>query len=118
MQKQIIDKKLKFYVVDAFRVAREAELGVRINTVMQTCFFKLANVIPPDEAIAEIKDAVKKTYGKKGGEHDRRAEQRGGRRGPGRPARGEGARPRSPRSSTWLPPVPAMPRPSSRTCWG
>ena len=67
MQKQIIDKKLKFYVVDAYKVAREAELGVRINTVMQTCFFKLANVISPEEAIAEIKDQVKKTYGKKGG---------------------------------------------------
>ena len=67
MQKQIVDKKLKFYVVDAYKVAREAELGVRINTVMQTCFFKLANVIPPEEAIAEIKAQVKAVYGKKGG---------------------------------------------------
>ena len=67
VQKQIIDKKLKFYVVDAYRVARDAEMGVRINTIMQTCFFKLANVIPPDEAITQIKDAIKKTYGKKGG---------------------------------------------------
>ena len=67
VQKQIIDKKLKFYVVDAYRVAREAEMGVRINTVMQTCFFKLANIIPADEAIAHIKEQVKQTYGKKGG---------------------------------------------------
>ena len=67
VQRQIVDKKLKFYVVDAYKVAQEAELGVRINTVMQTCFFKLANVIPAEEAIAEIKDQVKKTYGKKGG---------------------------------------------------
>ena len=67
VQEQIIDKKLKFYVVDAYHVAREAEMGVRINTIMQTCFFKLANVIPADEAIAQIKDAIKKTYGKKGG---------------------------------------------------
>ena len=67
VQKQIIDKKLKFFVVDAYRVAREAEMGVRINTVMQTCFFKLANIIPAEEAIAHIKDQVKKTYGKKGG---------------------------------------------------
>ncbi len=67
VQQQIIDKKMKFYVVDAFRVAREAEMGVRINTIMQTCFFKLANVIPADEAITQIKDAIKKTYGKKGG---------------------------------------------------
>jgi pyruvate-ferredoxin/flavodoxin oxidoreductase len=67
VQKQIIDKKLKFYVVDAFRVARDAEMGGRINTIMQTCFFKLANVIPADEAITQIKAAIKKTYGKKGG---------------------------------------------------
>jgi pyruvate-ferredoxin/flavodoxin oxidoreductase len=68
VQKQIIDKKMKFYVVDGFKVARDAEMGVRINTIMQTCFFKLANVIPSDEAITQIKDAIKKTYGKKGGE--------------------------------------------------
>jgi pyruvate-ferredoxin/flavodoxin oxidoreductase len=67
VQKQIIDKKLKFYVVDAYDVARKAEMGVRINTIMQTCFFKLAKVIPADEAITLIKEAVKKTYGKKGG---------------------------------------------------
>ena len=67
VQRQIIDKKLKFYVVDAYKVAREAEMGGRINTVMQTCFFKLANVIPVDDALAEIKAQVKKTYGKKGG---------------------------------------------------
>jgi len=66
-QEQIIKKKLKFYVVDAYRVAREAEMGVRINTVMQTCFFKLANILPEEEAIARIKDAIEKTYGKKGG---------------------------------------------------
>ena len=67
VQKQIIDKKLKFYVVDGFRVAREAQMGVRINTIMQTCFFKLANVIPAEQAITQIKEAIKKTYGKKGG---------------------------------------------------
>ncbi|MGW8257771.1 MAG: 2-oxoacid:acceptor oxidoreductase family protein, partial [Thermoguttaceae bacterium] len=67
VQKQIIEKKMKFYVVDAFHVAREANMGVRINTIMQTCFFKLAEVIPADEAITQIKEAIKKTYGKKGG---------------------------------------------------
>ncbi|MGA2798065.1 MAG: pyruvate:ferredoxin (flavodoxin) oxidoreductase, partial [Thermoguttaceae bacterium] len=61
VQKQIIDKKMKFYVVDAFRVARDVQMGVRINTIMQTCFFKLANVIPSDEASTQIKDAIKKT---------------------------------------------------------
>jgi pyruvate-ferredoxin/flavodoxin oxidoreductase len=68
VQQQIIDKKLKFYAIDAYHVAREAQMGVRINTIMQTCFFKLAGVIPADDAIARIKDAIKKTYGKKGGE--------------------------------------------------
>ena len=66
MQQQIVDKKLEFYVVDAYRVAREAKMGVRINTVMQTCFFKLAGILPEKEAIAHIKDAIKKTYGKRG----------------------------------------------------
>lgn len=68
VQKQILDKKLKLYVIDAYAVARATNMGVRINTIMQTCFFKLANVIPADEAITRIKDAIKKTYGKKGGE--------------------------------------------------
>jgi len=68
VQEQIIQKRLRFYVVDAYRVAREAEMGVRINTVMQTCFFKLANIIPAEQAIAEIKAEIKHTYGKKGGE--------------------------------------------------
>jgi pyruvate-ferredoxin/flavodoxin oxidoreductase len=67
VQQVILDKKLKFYVVDAYRVAREAQMGVRINTVMQTCFFKLSGVIPPEEAIAHIKEQIKATYGKKGG---------------------------------------------------
>jgi pyruvate-ferredoxin/flavodoxin oxidoreductase len=68
VQQQILDKRLRFYVVDAYRVARDAEMGVRINTVMQTCFFKLANIIPAEEAIAHIKTEIKRTYGKKGGE--------------------------------------------------
>ena len=67
VQEQIIEKKLKFYVVDGNRVAREAKMGVRINTAMQTCFFKLAEVLAEEEAIARIKDAIEKTYGKKGG---------------------------------------------------
>ncbi|MGQ9604631.1 MAG: pyruvate:ferredoxin (flavodoxin) oxidoreductase [Thermogutta sp.] len=67
VQKQIIDKKLKFYVVDAYAVARETGMGVRINTVMQTCFFALAKVIPIEEAVKEIKDQIVKAYGKKGG---------------------------------------------------
>ena len=66
MQKQIVDKNLKFYVLDAYEVAQEAGMGRRINTVMQTGFFALSGVLPTDEAIAAIKTAIKKTYGKRG----------------------------------------------------
>ncbi|HFD40300.1 MAG TPA: pyruvate:ferredoxin (flavodoxin) oxidoreductase, partial [Anaerolineae bacterium] len=66
VQQQIIDKNLKFYVIDAYRVAKEVGLGVRINTIMQTCFFGISGVLPRDEAIAAIKKAIKKTYGKRG----------------------------------------------------
>jgi pyruvate-ferredoxin/flavodoxin oxidoreductase len=65
-QQQIIDKELKFYVVDAHRLASEAGLGGRINTVMQTCFFALADILPKQEAIDRIKDAIHKSYGKRG----------------------------------------------------
>ncbi len=65
-QKQIIDKKLKFYAIDAYKVAHDCGLGTIINTVMQACFFEISNVIPKEQALASIKDAIKKTYGKKG----------------------------------------------------
>jgi pyruvate-ferredoxin/flavodoxin oxidoreductase len=68
VQEQIVTKKLKLYVIDAASVAREAGMGGRINTVMQTCFFALAGVLPRDEAIAAIKKAIAKTYGKRGPE--------------------------------------------------
>ena len=68
VQDHIINKKLKFYVIDAYKVARETRMGVRINTIMQTCFFKISGVLPPDEAIEAIKDAIKKSYGAKGEE--------------------------------------------------
>jgi pyruvate-ferredoxin/flavodoxin oxidoreductase len=66
VQKQIIDKKLKFYIIDAISLAAELGLGARINVIMQTAFFKISNIIPLDTAVAAIKDAIKKTYGKKG----------------------------------------------------
>ena len=66
VQKQLIEKNMKFYVVDAYKVAGEVGLGGRINTVMQTCFFAISNVLEKDEAIAAIKDSIKKTYGKRG----------------------------------------------------
>ncbi len=65
-QKAIVDKKLKFYVIDAVEVARAAGMGGRINTVMQTCFFAISGVLPRDEAIASIKHSIEKTYGKRG----------------------------------------------------
>ncbi len=66
VQEQIIEKKLKLYVVDGYAIAREAKMGTRINTVMQTCFFALSGILPRDEAIAQIKNAIRKTYGKRG----------------------------------------------------
>jgi pyruvate-ferredoxin/flavodoxin oxidoreductase len=66
VQEQIIDKKLKLFAIDAYEVAKETGMGVRINTIMQTCFFAISGVLPKDEAIAEIKEAIRKTYGKRG----------------------------------------------------
>ena len=68
MQQQILDKNIKVYCINAFKVARATGMGGRINMIMQTCFFKLSGVIPADEAIGYIKEAIKKTYGKKGEE--------------------------------------------------
>ncbi len=65
-QETIIAKKLQFYVIDAYDVAKKTGMGTRINTVMQTCFFAISGVLPSDEAIAAIKTAIKKTYTKKG----------------------------------------------------
>jgi pyruvate-ferredoxin/flavodoxin oxidoreductase len=66
MQKQIIDKKLKFYVIDAISLAQEIGLGARINTIMQVAFFKISNIIPIEKAVEAIKAAIQKSYGKKG----------------------------------------------------
>ncbi|RMF66018.1 MAG: pyruvate:ferredoxin (flavodoxin) oxidoreductase, partial [Calditrichaeota bacterium] len=67
-QQEIVDKKLKFYVIDATKVARESGMGSRINTVMQTCFFAISGVLPKEEAIEAIKKSIRDTYGKKGDE--------------------------------------------------
>ncbi|ALF52731.1 pyruvate-flavodoxin oxidoreductase [Nostoc piscinale CENA21] len=68
VQTQIIAKQLKFYVINAYKVAREAGMGGRINTVMQVCFFALSGVLLREEAIAQIKQSITKSYGKKGNE--------------------------------------------------
>jgi len=63
---QILAKKLKFYIIDGYAVAKETGMGSRINTIMQTCFFAISGVLPKDEAIEQIKKSIKKTYGAKG----------------------------------------------------
>jgi pyruvate-ferredoxin/flavodoxin oxidoreductase len=68
MQQALIEKKLKFFVIDAYKVAKDTGMGVRINTIMQTCFFAISGVLPRDEAITQIKKSIEKTYGKKGPE--------------------------------------------------
>ncbi len=68
LQQEIIDKELKFYVVDAVSVAKAAGMGGRINTVMETCFFKLGEFMPVEEGIERIKAGIQKVYGKKGPE--------------------------------------------------
>jgi pyruvate-ferredoxin/flavodoxin oxidoreductase len=68
VQEQIVEKKLKVYTIDAYKVAEETGMGNRINSVMQTCFFAISGVLPREEAIAQIKKAIEKTYGKKGAE--------------------------------------------------
>ncbi len=66
VQEAIIEKDLQFYTIDAYEVAHNTGMGTRINTIMQTCFFAISGVLPKDEAIIAIKEAIKKTYGKRG----------------------------------------------------
>ena len=66
VQELIIKKELQFYVIDAAKVAKQSGMGRKINTVMQTCFFAISNILPKDEAINKIKKSIEKTYGKKG----------------------------------------------------
>ncbi len=66
IQQQIISKKLLFFVINASAVARETGMGSRINSILQTCFFAISNVMPKEEAIQHIKNAIRKTYGRKG----------------------------------------------------
>src|SRR3954452_2959769 len=65
MQEQIIERRIRFFAIDAYELAKRAGMGTRINTIMQTCFFAIAGILPKDEAIAHIKKAIEKTYGKR-----------------------------------------------------
>ena len=64
----MIDKQIQFYVIDAIKSAQALGLGARINTIMQTCFFVISGILPKDKAIESLKNAIKKTYGRKGDE--------------------------------------------------
>ena len=66
VQQTIIDKHIKLYSIDANAVAKETQLGNRINTIMQTCFFAISGVLPREEAIEKIKESIRKTYGRRG----------------------------------------------------
>jgi pyruvate-ferredoxin/flavodoxin oxidoreductase len=72
VQEQILAKRLRFFVIDALQVAKDTGMGGRINTIMQTCFFAISGVLPRDEAIAQIKKSIQKTYARKGDEVVRR----------------------------------------------
>ena len=66
VQEDLITKKMKLYIIDAYKVAGETGMGVRINTIMQTCFFAISNIFPKEESIQMIKNSIKKSYGAKG----------------------------------------------------
>jgi pyruvate-ferredoxin/flavodoxin oxidoreductase len=68
VQSQLIAKKARFFVIDAYQVAREAGMGSRMNTILQTCFFAISKVLPRDEAIEAIRESIRHTYGRKGDE--------------------------------------------------
>jgi pyruvate-ferredoxin/flavodoxin oxidoreductase len=72
LQEQIIEKQIRFFAIDAYDLAKRAGMGTRINTIMQTCFFAIAGLLPRDQAIAQIKKSIEKTYGKRGPEVVRR----------------------------------------------
>jgi len=72
MQEQMIEKQIRFFVIDAYALARQVGMGGRINTIMQTCFFGISGILPREEAIAHIKKSIEKTYGKRGPEVVRR----------------------------------------------
>jgi pyruvate-ferredoxin/flavodoxin oxidoreductase len=68
LQEQIVEKKVRFFAIDAYELAKRVGMGSRINTIMQTCFFAISGILPRDEAITHIKKSIEKTYGKRGPE--------------------------------------------------
>ena len=72
MQQQMIEKRIRFFAIDAYALAKQVGMGGRINTIMQTCYFAISGILPSEEAIAHIKKAIEKSYGKRGPEIVRR----------------------------------------------
>ena len=72
MQQQMVEKRIRFFTIDAYALAKQAGMGGRINTIMQTCFFGISGVMPREAAVAHIKKFIEKTYGKRGAEVVRR----------------------------------------------
>ena len=72
VQQQMVEKRIRFFTIDAYALAKQVGMGGRINTIMQTCFFGISRVMPPEEAVAHIKKFIEKTYGKRGAEVVRR----------------------------------------------
>ena len=72
MQQQMVEKSIRFFAIDAYALAKRMGMGGRINTIMQTCFFAISGMLPREEAIAQIKKSIEKTYGKRGPEVVRR----------------------------------------------
>ena len=112
VQAAIVDKGLRFYVVDGYAVAREAGLGTRINTVLQTCFFALADILPIDEAIGAIKEAVA-TELRQARRDGRRAQRRRRSTPRSRRCTRSWSRPRRPASDQRPPAVPPEAPPTS-----
>ena len=90
MQEQIIERKIRFFAIDAYDLAKRAGMGTRINTIMQTCFFAIAGILPRDEAIAHIKKSIEKTL-RQARPRSRAPQLRGRRSGARAPARDPGA---------------------------
>jgi pyruvate-ferredoxin/flavodoxin oxidoreductase len=72
MQEQMVEKRIRFFTIDAYALAKKAGMGGRINTIMQTCFFAISGVLPAEEAVRHIKKSIEKSYGKRGPEVVRR----------------------------------------------
>ena len=114
VQEQIIDKNIKLYVIDAYKVAKDTGMGVRINTIMQTCFFAISGVLPRDEAIEKIKESIQ-AHLRPPRRSGRAAELRGRRSHPVAPVPGRVPEAGHQQDAACRPSCPPRRRSSSRT---